>query len=46
MRCMFLEREFFKQSCGNEFAFNFGVMMAAVWHLTGFVVVGLAPKSR
>jgi len=38
--CMFLEGEFFKQSCANEFAFNFGVMMAAVWHLTGMVVVG------
>lgn len=37
--CMFLEGEFFKQSCANEFAFNFGVMMAAVWHLTGMVVV-------
>jgi uncharacterized protein len=39
--CMFLEGEFFKQSCANEFAFNFGVMMAAVWHLTGSVVVGV-----
>ena len=40
--CMFLEGEFFKQSCANEFAFNFGVMMAAVWHLTGMVVVQVA----
>lgn len=31
--CMFLEGEFFKQSCANEFAFNFGVMMAAICHL-------------
>ena len=37
--CMFLEGEFFAQSCANEFAFNFGIMMAAVWHLTGMVVV-------
>ena len=37
--CMFLEGEFFKQSCANEFAFNMGIMMAAVWHLTGMVVV-------
>ena len=37
--CMFLEGEFFKQSCANEFAFNMGVLMAAVWHLTGMVVV-------
>jgi len=39
--CMFLEGEFFKQSCANEFAFNMGIMMAAVWHLTGMVVVGV-----
>ncbi|NRP31704.1 hypothetical protein XMV209_002972 [Aliiroseovarius sp. xm-v-209] len=39
--CMFLEGEFFKQSCANEFAFNMGVMMAAVWHLTGMRVVGV-----
>lgn len=38
---MFLEGEFFAQSCVNEFAFNFGVMMAAVWHLTGMAVVGV-----
>jgi len=44
--CMFLEGEFFKQSCANEFAFNFGVMMAAVWHLTGMVVVELASKEN
>jgi len=37
--CMFLEGEFFQQSCANEFAFNMGVLMAAVWHLTGMVVV-------
>lgn len=35
--CMFLEGEFFKQSCANEFAFNMGILMAAVWHLTGMV---------
>ncbi|MEN8983779.1 MAG: radical SAM protein [Planktotalea arctica] len=37
--CMFLEGEFFTQSCANEFAFNMGIMMAAVWHLTGMAVV-------
>jgi uncharacterized protein len=37
--CMFLEGDFFAQSCANEFAFNMGIMMAAVWHLTGMVVV-------
>ena len=40
--CMFLEGEFFTQSCANEFAFNMGVVMAVVWHLTGMVVVGVA----
>ncbi|MFM7655755.1 MAG: radical SAM protein [Paracoccaceae bacterium] len=43
--CMFLEGEFFKQSCANEFAFNFGVIMAAVWHLTGMVVAGASLAS-
>lgn len=43
--CMFLEGEFFAQSCANEFAFNMGIMMAAVWHLTGMVVVGIESKS-
>ena len=42
---MFLEGEFFKQSCANEFAFNMGIMMAAVWHLMGMVMVGLKAKS-
>jgi uncharacterized protein len=44
--CMFLEGEFFRQSCANEFAFNMGVMMAAVWHLTGMVVVEVDATSR
>ncbi len=38
---MFLEGDFFAQSCANEFAFNMGIMMAAVWHLTGMVVVSV-----
>ncbi|SDY31118.1 hypothetical protein SAMN05444486_1011269 [Lentibacter algarum] len=38
-------REFFKQSCANEFAFNMGIMMAAMWHLTGMVVVGVKGYS-
>ena len=37
---MFLEGEFFKQCCAIEFAFNMGIMMAAVWHLMVMVVVG------
>jgi hypothetical protein len=36
---MFLEGDFFAQSCANEFTFNMGIMMAAVWRLTGMVVV-------
>lgn len=43
--CMFLEGDFFKQSCANEFAFNMGIMMAAVWHLTGMAVVGVETHS-
>jgi uncharacterized protein len=43
--CMFLDGEFFKQSCANEFAFNFGVMMAAVWHLTGMIVVSALSET-
>lgn len=39
---MFLEGDFFAQSA-NEFAFNMGIMMAAVWHLTGMVVVEARP---
>ena len=38
--------DFFKQSCANELAFNMGIMMAAVWHLTGMVIVGLAITGR
>ncbi len=40
--CMFLAGEIFKQSCATEFAFNMGILMAAVWYLTGMVVVGVA----
>ncbi len=43
--CMFLEGALFKQSCANEFAFNMGIMMAAVWHLTGMVVVKVVETS-
>ena len=35
---IFLGKIFFKQSCANEFAFNIGIIMAMVWHLTGMVV--------
>ena len=42
---MFLEGDFFAQSCANEFAFNMGIMMAAVWHLTGMVVVGVKTQA-
>jgi uncharacterized protein len=42
---MFLEGDFFAQSCANEFAFNMGIMMAAIWHLTGMVVVGVGSEA-
>ena len=35
---MFLEGDFIAKSCANEFAFNLGIMMAAIWQLTGMVV--------
>ena len=41
--CMFLEGEFFKLSCANEFAFNMGVLMAAVWGMTGMIVRRATP---
>ena len=44
--CMFLEGDFFKQSCANELAFNMGIMMAAVWHLTGMVVWEVKRQDR
>jgi uncharacterized protein len=44
--CMFLEGEFFKQSCANKFAFNMGIMMAAVWHVTGMVVRDVKGQNR
>jgi hypothetical protein len=44
--CMFLEWEFFKQSCANEFAFNMGVLMAAVCHLMGMVVQEVKRPDR
>lgn len=43
---MFLEGEFFQQSYANEFAFNMGIMMAVVWHLTGWVVFGVDATGR
>jgi hypothetical protein len=30
--------DFLKQSRANEFAFNMGIVMAAVWHSTGMVM--------
>jgi uncharacterized protein len=43
---MFLDGDFFRQSCANEFAFNMGIMMAAFWHLTGMVVVTVEITGR
>ena len=38
--CMFLEGNSFAQSRANEFAFNMGIMIAAIWHLTGMLTDG------
>lgn len=37
--CMFLEDKFFEQTCKNEFAFNFGIMQAALFKLSGMYLV-------
>ncbi len=36
--CMFLEGEFFTQSCRNEYAYNLGILRAALYHLTGLML--------
>jgi uncharacterized protein len=36
--CMFLEGEFFAQSCSNEYAYNLGILRAALYHLTGLML--------
>ena len=38
---MFLDGALFEQNCANEFAFNFGILRAALWHLTGSLLVGV-----
>ena len=37
--CMYLEGQYFEQSCKNEFAFNMAFFRAAFLHLTGKVAV-------
>ena len=37
--CMFLEGDFFKQSCKNEFAYNMGILRGALFHMTGGMVL-------
>jgi len=43
---MFLDGDFFAQCCANGFAFNMGIMMAAVWHMMGMVVVGISASTK
>ena len=43
--CMFLEGEFFAQSCRNEYAYNLGILRAAFYHLTGLMLVRVEPSS-
>ena len=43
--CMFLEGEFFAQSCRNEYAYNLGILRAAFYHLTGLMLVRVEPSA-
>ena len=42
--CMFLEGEFFAQSCRNEYAYNLGILRAALYHLTGLMLARVEPS--
>ena len=42
--CMFLEGEFFAQSCRNEYAYNLGILRAAIYHLTGLMLARVEPS--
>jgi uncharacterized protein len=42
--CMFLEGEFFAQSCHNEYAYNLGMLRAALYHLTGLILARVEPS--
>lgn len=43
--CMFLEGEFFAQSCRNEYAYNLGMLRAALYHLTGLMLARVEPSA-
>ncbi len=42
--CMFLEGEFFAQSCRNEYAYNLGILRATLYHLTGLMLAQVEPS--
>ena len=42
--CMFLEGECFAQSCRNEYAYNLGILRAALYHLTGLMLARVEPS--
>jgi uncharacterized protein len=42
--CMFLEGEFFAQSCRNEYAYNLGILRAALYHLTALILARVEPS--
>lgn len=42
--CMFLEKDFFAQSCWNEYYYNIGILKAAMYHLTGMMLIGINGK--
>jgi len=43
--CMFLEGEFFAQSCRNEYAYNLGILRAVLYHLTGLMLARVEPSA-
>jgi len=42
--CMFLEDDFFAQSCWNEYYFNLGILGAAIYSTTGNLLIGINGK--
>lgn len=44
--CMYLYEDHFSQSCWNEYYFNMGILKAALFHLTGKVLVGIEGDIR
>lgn len=43
--CMFLEGPLFEQACANSYTYNTAVLKAALWFLTGSLLVGLSQEE-